>query len=116
VRRHRAALLLVALVALLTGLPLAGASAADANKPVVVLVAIPGLRWSDLADMPTLAHLVAGGSVGELSVKTAGGVTRCAAGVLAVTAGNRTGDPDGNCPIPTTDWPTLRHTNGSSKY
>jgi hypothetical protein len=83
---------------------------------VVVLVAIPGLRWSDIADMPTLQHLAGTGSVGELSVKTAGGVTRCAAGILAVTAGNRTGDPDGNCPIPATDWPTLRHTNGSSKY
>jgi hypothetical protein len=116
VRTHRVALLLVALVALLTGLPLAGASAAAASKPVVVLVAIPGLRWSDLAEMPTLAHLVAGGAVGELSVKTSGGVTRCAAGVLAVTAGNRTGDPDGNCPIPTSDWPTLRRINGSSKY
>lgn len=116
-RLPRACLLLAALVALLTGLPIASASvSANPGRPVVVLVAVPGLRWSDVADMPNLQHFIAGSSVGELSVKTAGGVTRCAAGILAVGAGNRTGDPDGNCPIPSSSWPTLQHTNGTSKY
>ncbi|HVW80321.1 MAG TPA: hypothetical protein VHB69_05205 [Mycobacteriales bacterium] len=116
-RTHRAALLLVAFVALLTALPFAGAAASPAPAhPVVVLVAIPGLDWSDVSDMPTLEHFADRGAVGELSVKTAGGATRCAAGILAVSAGNRTGDPDGNCPIPAADWPALRHSNATSKY
>jgi hypothetical protein len=116
VRARRAALLLVAVFALLAGLPLAGASAAPAPKPVVVFVAIPGLRWSDVVAMPTLTHLAGQGSVGELSVKTGGTVTRCAAGILAVTAGNRTEDADGKCPILATGWPRLRDSNATSEY
>lgn len=117
-RPRRVALLLLAAVAFVVGLPLVTASAAGAptDRPVVVLVAVPGLRWSDVEDMPTLRHLVAHSAVGELSVKTSGGVTRCSAGILAVTAGNRTGDPDGDCPIPAADWASLRHGNGASKY
>jgi hypothetical protein len=80
------------------------------------LVAIPGLQWSDVASMPNLARFVSGAAVGELSVKTAGGVTRCAAGILAVTAGNRTGSPNGNCAIPPSSWGSLAHNNRVGKY
>lgn len=115
-RLRRAALLLVAAAAFLTGTPFAPAASASPASPVVVLVAVPGLRWSDVAVMPNLSRFVGSSAVGELSVKTVGGVTRCAAGILAVTAGNRTGDPDGSCPIPASDWAPLRHANATSKY
>jgi hypothetical protein len=107
----------VALAALLTGLPFAPSAAASPTaNPIVVLVAIPGLQWSDVANMPILQQFLAHSAVGELSVKTAGGTTRCSAALLAVGAGNRTGDPDGDCPIPPTSWPTLSHSNATSKY
>ncbi|HEX3706354.1 MAG TPA: hypothetical protein VHV76_06955 [Mycobacteriales bacterium] len=112
---RRVAALLFGVAAVL-GLAMPAASAVPASGPVVVLVAIPGLQWSDVAAMPTLARFVSGAAVGELSVKTAGGVTRCAAGILAVTAGNRTGDSDGNCPIVPETWPVLSLNNHRSKY
>jgi hypothetical protein len=112
--RRVAALLLG--IGTLLGVCMPAATAAAASGPVVVLVAIPGLQWSDVASMPNLARFVSGAAVGELSVKTAGGVTRCAAGILAVTAGNRTGDPDGDCGIPSSSWAALSHNNHASKY
>jgi hypothetical protein len=66
--------------------------------------------------MPTLRRFVGDAAVGELSVKTAGGVTRCAAGILAVTAGNRTADSNGNCPILPGTWQTLSDINAHTKY
>ncbi|HVY09312.1 MAG TPA: hypothetical protein VHB18_04100 [Mycobacteriales bacterium] len=121
---QRVAALLLGVAALLgVTSPAAGAAT---GGPVVVLIAVPGLQWSDVANMPTLAHFVQGAAVGELSTKTAGGVTRCAAGELAVGAGNRTSDSiaNGNCPrgsglspvISQLDWLTLSRSNHASKY
>jgi hypothetical protein len=82
----------------------------------VVLYAVPGLRWDDVAAMPQLATLAAHSSVGELSVKTSGATTRCAAGLLAVSAGNRTTAPNPACAIDMAGWPALRHSNQTSRY
>jgi hypothetical protein len=113
---RRCAGILVAAVCLLLCAPWPAAAAAPAPRPIVVLIAVPGLQWLDVAEMPALQQFVAGSAVGELSAKTAGGTTRCSAGILAVTAGNRTGDPMGDCPIPSSSWATLRHTNATSRY
>lgn len=87
-----------------------------APRPLIVLLAVPGLAWSDVQGMPHLARFVADAAVGELSVKTAGGVTHCSPGMLAVTAGNRTTDVNGSCPILPSSWESLRQTNLHTKY
>lgn len=86
------------------------------HEPLVVLIAVPGLQWSDVESMPTLRHFMATAAVGELSVKTAGDTTRCAAGILAATAGNRTTASIGGCQIPANDWLPLAAANSRSSY
>lgn len=86
------------------------------SQPPIVLLAVPGLLWSDVAAMPHLADLAARSSVGELSVKTRGGVTRCAAGLLAVSAGNRTQAPVTTCHIDPALWSEYAHSNSTSRY
>lgn len=114
---RRGAALLATVICLFLCLPTAAGAAATApNRAPVVLIAVPGLQWSDVTGMPTLRGFVADAAVGELSVKTAGGVTRCSAGILAVTAGNRTADSHGNCPILPGTWQTLRDINAHTKY
>jgi hypothetical protein len=95
--------------------PIANAAPAP-GRPTVVLVAVPGLRWSDVETMPALRALAAQSSVGELSVKTKSGVTRCAAGLLAVSAGNRTEGLAGICNIDISTWPQLVRVNEKSRY
>ncbi len=115
---RRAAALIAAAASVVLATP-AGAAAAGAPssaRPVTVLVAIPGLSWADVASMPTLRRFAADAAVGELSVKTAGGITRCGAGILAVTAGNRTTALNSNCPIPPATWNSLRALNAHTKY
>jgi hypothetical protein len=84
--------------------------------PTVVLLAVPGLTWADVAVMPHLAALAAQSAVGELSVKTAGSTTGCAAGLLAVSAGNRTETDNDTCDSATADWPGLVAKNEHSSY
>jgi hypothetical protein len=103
-----------------TSLPAAHATSVapvvPADQPPIVLLAVPGLLWSDVAAMPHLAALAAHSAVGELSVKTRGGVTRCAAGLLAVSAGNRTQAPVSTCHVNPSLWPDIAHTNSTSRY
>ncbi|HVV75961.1 MAG TPA: hypothetical protein VHC43_07980 [Mycobacteriales bacterium] len=117
---RRGAAAIVAALLFVAGLVLPAAAAPGspptASRPVVVLIAVPGLQWSDVEGMPTLRGFVADSAVGELSVKTAGGVTHCSPGILAVTAGNRTTDVNGSCPILASAWPTLRAANAKTKY
>jgi hypothetical protein len=91
-------------------------SAAPADQPPIVLLAVPGLLWSDVAAMPHLAALAEHSAVGELSVKTRGGVTRCAVGLLAVSAGNRTQGPASTCHVDPSLWPLIAHNNRTSRY
>jgi hypothetical protein len=55
----------------------------------VVVIAVPDLRWSDLAVMPRLAAYAAISSVGDLSVRGEPTASRCADGSLTFAAGNR---------------------------
>jgi hypothetical protein len=116
IRRWAGCVVVAALLAALGPASAAAASPTRTNPPTVVVIGVPGLLWSDVASMPALRRLSAGSAVGELSVKTAGGVTRCAAGLLAASAGNRTGSPTSECLIPPAAWASLAHANRTSRY
>jgi hypothetical protein len=92
------------------------AVAQSAPHPPFVILAVPGLLWSDVETMPHLAALAAQSSVAEMSVKTSGSVTRCAAGVLAVSAGNRTRAPVADCPLKLPYPRALAYANRHSQY
>jgi hypothetical protein len=69
----------------------------------VVLVGIPGLRWSDVsaAGTPALWRLASAGSVGNLVVHATSSMTCPADGWLTLNAGARAGAPrphSGQCP------------------
>lgn len=72
-----------------------GAQAGLPRVPLVVLAAIPDLRWTDVAAMPTLSALERRSAVGLLADKTVNAATGCADGLLAVAAGTRTVPPPG---------------------
>jgi hypothetical protein len=84
------------------------ADAARAAQPSpavhpVVLVGIPGLRWSDVsaAGTPALWRLASAGSVGNLVVHATSSLTCPADGWLTLNAGARAGVPrphSGQCP------------------
>ena len=112
---RRLAFVAVVVICGLLGLAPAAAAAAS-SRPTVVLVAVPGLSWSDVESMPAVRALAAQSSVGELSVKTAHLPTSCAAGLLAVSAGNRTTAPTSACAIDMSSWPQLAHANATSRY
>jgi len=86
----------------------AAAAAARAAQPPptahpVVLVGIPGLRWSDVsaAGTPALWRLASAGSVGNLVVHATSSLTCPADGWLTLNAGARAGAPrphSGPCP------------------
>jgi hypothetical protein len=81
-----------------------------------VLFSVPGLLWSDATAMPHLRALLPRSALAELSVKTRGGVTRCAAGALAVSAGNRTESPTARCQVDPGGWADLNLLNRTSRY
>src|SRR5580692_9337435 len=62
---------------------------AAATSTRVVVIAVPDLRWSDLAAMPQLARYARTASVGDLSVRAEPAASRCADGALTFAAGNR---------------------------
>jgi hypothetical protein len=95
---------------------LSPAAAAPAGFTQVVVLGVPGLLWSDVTAMPTLRGLAASSATGVLTVKTAGSTTRCAAGLLAVSAGNRTTASSAGCSIPASSWPALSASNRGSRY
>lgn len=119
-RRRLAWVATTFIAGLLAALALAQPAAAHAAQPpahqTIVLFAVPGLQWADVEAMPGLTALAAHSSVGELSVKTRGGVTRCAAGLLAVSAGNRTESPTIGCYVDLSTWPNLVDLNRHSRY
>jgi hypothetical protein len=112
--RRLAWIVAVAAIALSGAAP--GARAEPTSRPTVVLVAVPGLLWSDVAAMPDLRQLAARGAVGQLVVKSAGATTRCAAGLLTVSAGNRTSSPTTGCAIDPATWAQRRMANTRSQY
>jgi hypothetical protein len=114
--RLLARLVVIAALGATASLGWSGASQAQVVRREVVLVAVPGLLWSDVATMPALRDLAERSSVGELSVKTQGTTTRCAAGLLAVSAGNRTSSPTTACAVSMATWPAIRARNAGTRY
>jgi hypothetical protein len=82
----------------------------------VVLVAVPDLLWSDLPAMPALRSLAASAATGALVVKTAGYSTTCVAGLLAVSAGNRTSGSGSGCSVGRPALASLRESNRRSRF
>lgn len=96
----------------------AGSGTAVGSRGQVVLVAVPDLRWVDLEVMPALRAFAAQSAVAELSVKTASGIPRCAAGSLTFSAGNRANASMSvhGCHIDATTLHTLRESALTGKY
>jgi hypothetical protein len=74
------------------------ASAAD-DGPQLLVVAVPGLLWDDVPDMPQLQEFLGGAAVGNLSVKSLTSVTRCGDGLLTLSAGARAGHATAPCDV-----------------
>ena len=104
------------------------AAATQSARPVaaaprsVVVVAVPGLQWSNVtaADTPQLWSFAQTAARGVLSVKTAHGTATCSAAMATLGAGNRAigtpamdrfcANPDAT-PPPAADWTALLHAN-----
>ena len=86
--------------------------------PEVLVVALPGLTWPDVAAMPTLRALMARGAVGSMTAKAADSGTLCLAGALSFSAGNRAlrSGPSCTAPPPGPGWAALRSANLHSQY
>jgi hypothetical protein len=93
------------------------AAASDPRAKVVIL-ALPDLRWIDLATMPALRAFSRQSAVAELSVKTAGGAPRCADGSTTFSAGNRVSaeHPVISCSMRSETLAALRVDARDSKY
>ena len=90
----------------------AGADASSSpsyEPPAVVVVAVPDLRWSDLAAMPRLRAFAERATVGNLSVKTPGARAGCADGLLTFGAGNRVSAGVNGCRVSPTAYVAARH-------
>lgn len=72
----------------------------DSLPADVVVIGVPGLRWSDVESSPGLTALVNEADVGSISVKTAGPRTCPADGWLTLNAGTRArvSESEGPCP------------------
>ena len=84
-------LVLVPLVLLIAGTAQAAPRPLGVAPPHVVVVAAPGLRWSDVdaTHTPTLQRLATSAAVGALSVKAGPSVSCPADGLLTLGAGGR---------------------------
>jgi hypothetical protein len=83
--------------------PYTNAMIGEGHSPQVVVVGVPGLRWSDVnaTDTPALARLAKTAALGALSVRTAAPIDCPTDGWLTLGAGNRvrsTGGHTGRCP------------------
>jgi hypothetical protein len=91
----------------------------EEERPRVLVVGVPGLRWSDVneRDAPALTRLARTGASGLLSVRTAAPVDCPADGWLTLGAGNRVrsaGQHSGRCPAtfpPPSSLPAQRAAN-----
>jgi hypothetical protein len=86
-------------VAALAAWPAAAAAepAAATERTPLLVIAVPGLLWSDISDMPRLAAFLARADVAELSVKSGAPRTSCAIGLLTLSAGQRVGAGPMSC-------------------
>ncbi len=105
----------LAVLALLVGLPSAGASPADAatadaatadaaGPPRLVVVGAPGLSWSDVdgGNAPALREMAATGALGSMTVRAVRTRSCAVDGWLTLSAGRRAADVEGPCrePLP----------------
>ncbi|MBA8950322.1 hypothetical protein ACFQU9_39650 [Actinomadura namibiensis] len=124
------AIVLVPLAAL-AGAGDARAAAGNAPGPGrVVIVGVPGLKWSDVTERgaPTLWRLTGQGAVGGLSVRTPLAYTCPTDGWLTLSAGQRSRLAHGDCALPaapqvTPDggavapgWETIGRDNADGSY
>ncbi|MEV5705802.1 hypothetical protein [Actinoallomurus sp. NPDC052274] len=91
----------------------------------MLLIGVPGLRWSDIrrTGTPNLSNLTGQAAVGTLSVKTVAGHTCPIDGWLTVSAGQRSQLRHGSCGLPPAPtgttvpgFPGMRDDNANSKY
>ena len=93
------------------------ASARVAQGPrAVVVIAVPDLRWSDLAQMPRLRSFAATGYVGDLSVRTEPAATRCAGGELGFNASGRVRDAGVSCTVDAAHLRRQRRADMSDRF
>lgn len=120
------AALMVFMVALVGFLPTtASAGRATMTKGRVVLVGVPGLRWSDVRESgtPNLWKLTGRGSAAALSVKTISSRTCPIGGWLTVSAGQRAWPHPRSCGLPPAPidnavpgYSRMRDANAHNKY
>ena len=93
---------LIAPVVPVAGAPPSASASASAPSGHVVIIGVPGLRWSDLdqTGTPALWALAARGSAGALSVRTTTAATCPVDGWLTVSAGQRARLAHGSCALP----------------
>ncbi|WP_067802859.1 hypothetical protein [Actinomadura formosensis] len=140
-RGTKIAMFVAALATVLTGLlgwSPASAEAAPGGGRVVV-IGVPGLRWSDIspATTPALWGLTAAGSASGLSVRTTRVNTCPTDGWLTLSAGQRSRLPHGDCALPSAPilpgqssptgpppqggaiaagWPAIKSDNAGTNY
>jgi hypothetical protein len=88
------------LLAVLASIGVAPPASADAPASTrLLVVAVPGLLWDDVREMPHLREFVDGAAVADLSVKSLASVTRCGDGLLTLSAGSRVGHATAPCDV-----------------
>jgi hypothetical protein len=112
---RRLGVVALAAVAVTVAAPAAAAAPARPVHPVV-LVAVPDLRWSDLAAMPHLSALATHAAVGELSVRSEAEATRCGDALLELSAGTRVPGGVTSCDVPPATLTQLRARYRHSRY
>ncbi len=95
VRRWLLGALAVCFAAVATAIPARASMQAD-----VVVIGVPGLRWSDVQASPELTALIDQANVGSISVRTAGPRTCPIDGWLTISAGTRARASEGSGPCP----------------
>ena len=90
-------------------------SVSDGN-PRVLVIAVPDLRWDDLAHMPRLRTFAASAAVGDLSVKTAESRADCVDGLLTFNAGDRVGTDITGCSVSGPAYEKARHDAADSSF
>ena len=102
---RRGAVVLLALVGVLLGLPSSAGASTETSADRVLVVGVPGLTWADVDPeaTPELWTLAGESSIGALSVRAARSTTCVLDGWATLGAGNRArvpGPDDGLPPVP----------------
>ena len=96
--------------------PPASSEMTSYEPPAISVIAIPDLRWTDLAAMPRLRAFAQSSAVGNLSVKTAGSRAGCADGLLTFGAGNRVSAGVNGCTVTPATFVAALHAAKSGSF